>query len=184
MDDIVKRLKPGPHQLDAQESAERLAGVMAHGPRQAQRKRLALAAVGTVVALGIGAGVAFGVAEDDDPDRGDDPGSAGSVVEGECTPLLRLQGTAYVAVGYLENQGPAATRVGQAELGACDDEGPNGQGGYFPETPDTVPAYAFSGQPVARVVGIDFPNGYEVYVAEGVPSAEAQDILQALKSVK
>jgi hypothetical protein len=185
MDDIVERLKPGHHQLDAQESAELLAAVMAQDLRPAQRRRLVLAAAGAVMALGVGSVVAFGVAQDDDPDRAaDGTGSPGSVIEGECQPRIRLQGTVYVGIGYLENEGSAATRVGQAELGACDDEGLDGRGAYFPEKPDTVPAYAFSGQPIARVVGIDFPSGYEVYVAEGMSPADAQDILKTLRSAK
>lgn len=135
MDDIVERLKPGHHQLDAQESAELLAAVMAQDLRPAQRRRLVLAAAGAVMALGVGSVVAFGVAQDDDPDRAaDGTGSPGSVIEGECQPRIRLQGTVYVGIGYLENEGSAATRVGQAELGACDDEGLDGRGAYFPRS--------------------------------------------------
>jgi hypothetical protein len=183
LDDIVKRLKPGSRQLDARESTSRLAAVLAQEPRSAHRMPVMVASASLAVVLSTGAALAFRAAQNhDDPGQATGAEPPGSLLEGECQPRLRIDGIVYVGVGYLEDRPPTATRVGLAELAACDDEGSDGQRAHFPRSPEAAPAYRFQGQPAARVVGLDVPAGYEIYVAEDVPSAEAQDILEALQS--
>ena len=186
MNDIVERLKPGRNQLDALESQERLGSVMAETPRSRPRGRTLLAAGGAAAILCVGVAVAINSSVDDH--TGTDSANPASPPlplgeEGECQPRLRVDGVVYLATGYLENADPTVTPIGRAELSACDDEGPSPKGGYFPEQPETAPAFAFDGQPVGTVVGIEFPTGYEVYVAERVPASQRQEILELLEGL-
>lgn len=185
MDEIVERLKPVTNQLDARESNERLAAVMAQNPkpRRARRGRMLLAAGGAAV-LCVGATIAINSAINSAEDGRNRAGGERSraVGEGECQPRLRIDGVVYLSVGYLEDAGANTTQVGRGELAACDDEGASPQGPYFPATPETVPVFSFVGQPARDVVGIDFPSGYEIYVAESLPASERQEILKAITS--
>lgn len=184
MNDIVERLKPDTNQLDARESNERLAAVMAQRPGAARRGRVLLAAGGIAAALCIGATLAINSVEDGG--SGSDPAEH-HVGESECQPRLRLDNIVYLGVGYLEGRDAKAadvTPVGRGELATCDDEGISPQGSQFSPTHDTVPAFTFAGHPKDLVVGIVFPSGYEVYVAESVPTSERHEILERLASAK
>ena len=145
-----------------------------------------LLAVGVAAtALCIGVTVAINPAEDGQAgrDRADGTEPSRSVgEEGECQPRIRIDGVVYLGVGYLEDTDAAATPAGRGELSACDDEGANPQGAHFPATPETVPVFTFVGQPVDLVVGLEFPSGYEVYVAESVPTSDRQEMLKSLSS--
>lgn len=188
MNDIVERLKPDTNQLGAQESHERLAAVMAQSPGPARRGRMLVAAGGAAAVLCVGVAVAINSADGGQQASRDsaDPAERSQPVggEGECQPRLRIDGVVYLGAGYLEDADTAVTPAGRGELSACDDEGPSPRGVHFPGTPETAPVFAFGGQSVHLVVGIEFPSGYEVYVAESVPTSQRQEILKNLTTAK
>jgi hypothetical protein len=182
MDDIVERLKPDANQLDALESHERLAAVMAQSPKPAHRGRMLLAAGGAAAVLAVGLTVAINSPDGGQASGDRAEGSRPVGGEGECQPRLRIDGVVYLGAGYLEDTDVAVTPAGRAELSDCNDEGPSPRGAYFPATPQTAPVFAFGGQSVDLVVAIEFPSGYEVYIAESVPTSRRDEILRNLTS--
>lgn len=177
MNDVVNQLKPRGEQLTPEESEARLAAIIfSPRPQVRHRRRSALIAAASLVAVGVTA-VTVG------PQllAGNDPGQQ-SVVTGECTPRLRLNGTLYEASTYTE--GLPATRIGGAELSACDDNGANPRGTHFPAEPQMVDVWSLEGIDPAQGVGVALSDGFTVYIALSLTSSERQEILDLVEATE
>jgi Family of unknown function (DUF6281) len=97
-----------------------------------------------------------------------------------CVSTVRYDGTVYR--GWVHNpKDVQATKLGLADLADCDDTGDDSEGATFPANPDQVKVWAFKGLPTSEVTGVHSPDGFLAYVAEDVPTKEAEAIAAQLK---
>ena len=131
---------------------------------------LAAASLVVIGATALTVGPQFLAGSDQDNDRGQP-----SVATSECTSRVRMNGVIYMARTYTE--GIAAAPIGSAELAACDDNGEDPRGAYFPGNPEVVHVWSLGGFDPAQVIGVRISDGFFVYIASGMAPSERQRII-------
>lgn len=173
MNDVLKELRPRGYQLTPEQSLGMLTAIVS-APRSSRirRRKAYLIAAASVVAVALGGtAVAIGpLLTDLNPP---------SVSTSECTPRIRMNGIVYEARTYAE--GVTAARIGRAELSACDDNGDNSRGAYFPDHPEIVDVWSLGGVDPSEAVGVQLADGFTVYMALDVKPSERQRILDLLE---
>lgn len=109
----------------------------------------------------------------------DDPGQPVDVAA-ECTSQVRFEGTVYWGLIGLAKHVPIGSQIGVADVAACDDVGRNPFGPYFPPDPDQVEVWAFEGYPTSEVIGVQRPDGVDVYANSDMSRARADAITAEL----
>ena len=98
----------------------------------------------------------------------------------DCVSRVRLDGRAYSGYGYTDH---AATELAKADVAECHDLGEEPEGSVFTDDPRQVPVWSIRGYPPEQVVGVRRDeNSYEVFVAESVPRADVDRIVEELSS--
>ena len=113
-------------------------------------------------------------------DAGSDDSGQPDNVAAECTSQVRFEGTVYWGLVGLAKHVPAGSQIGMADVAACDDVGRNPVGSYFPPDPDQVEVWAVEGYPTSEVIGVQRPDGVDVYANTDMSRARADAITDEL----
>ena len=98
----------------------------------------------------------------------------------ECTMQIRLDGVIYSGYGYTDQE---ATRLGTADEAVCHDVGRDAPGSVFPDDPNQVAVWTFTGYAPDQVLGVRFgQDSFAVLIAESVPRHQADRILSELSA--
>jgi hypothetical protein len=91
--------------------------------------------------------------------------------------MSRFDGQTYVEVGFMPR---AQTVIGEAQIAACADVGPDAVGPYFPSNPETAEAWSVKGFDPGRVIALPQGRQMRVYASVDLPRAEQAEVAQEI----
>lgn len=95
-------------------------------------------------------------------------------------PAGALPGTVYRGLIGRAKYVPTGSQLGVADVAVCDDVGRNPIGPYFPPDPKQVEVWAVEGYPTSEVIGVQRPDGVDVYAVEDLPQTSVAAITDEL----
>jgi hypothetical protein len=106
-------------------------------------------------------------------------GGGGSQTSHDCQDQVRANGIVYTSHGYTEHH---ASKHSVAERADCHDVGEGAAGSVFPENPEQVTTWSFSGYPTDQVVGVRLDEGtFAVFTADSLSDGARERIYRELQ---
>jgi hypothetical protein len=85
---------------------------------------------------------------------------SGAGATSDCTTTVRFDDRVYQQNGWVDEVGEP---LGEADLAACEDAGPNARGPYFPDNPKKVAVWSIPGKQQGNILAVRYSaNTYRV----------------------